>query len=47
MKNKNKVYITEHKNPDADSVCAAIAYAYLKKQLDTKDYVACRAGAVK
>jgi len=29
MKN-DIVYITGHKNPDSDSVCSAIAYAYLK-----------------
>lgn len=27
------VYVVGHKSPDTDSVCAAIAYAYLKKQL--------------
>lgn len=26
----NTVYIIGHKNPDSDSVCAAVAYAYLK-----------------
>lgn len=27
------IYITGHKNPDTDSICAAIAYAELKKRL--------------
>jgi manganese-dependent inorganic pyrophosphatase len=27
-----KIYITGHKNPDTDSICAAIAYAELKKR---------------
>ena len=39
-----------HKNPDTDSICAAISYTYLKKQLEKPDggyqYVACRAGSV-
>ena len=29
----NSVFIIGHKNPDSDSVCAAIAYAYLKNEL--------------
>ncbi len=29
----NSVYIVGHKNPDTDSVCAAVAYAYLKNQI--------------
>ena len=32
----NTVYIVGHKNPDTDSVCAAIAYAYLKNQIAKK-----------
>ena len=27
-----KVWVTGHKNPDTDSICAAISYAYLKNQ---------------
>lgn len=30
---QNIVYVTGHKNPDTDSICAAIAYAELKKKL--------------
>jgi len=30
---KNVIYITGHKNPDTDSICAAIAYAELKRRL--------------
>jgi manganese-dependent inorganic pyrophosphatase len=38
--NKKKVYIFGHKNPDTDSTCAALTYAYLKNQLDPeKEYV--------
>ena len=28
-----KIYVFGHKRPDTDSVCSAIAYAYLKKQM--------------
>lgn len=42
-----KVWVVGHKNPDMDSICAAISYAYLKNQSgDKKTYVAKRAGAV-
>ena len=42
-----KVWVVGHKNPDTDSICAAISYAYLKNQSgDKKTYVAERAGAV-
>lgn len=27
------IYVTGHKNPDSDSICAAITYSYLKNQL--------------
>ena len=47
---KRTVCVIGHKNPDTDSICAAIAYTYLKKQLEGPDgmyqYVACRAGNV-
>ena len=36
-----------HKNPDTDSICSAIAYAYLKSRTDDScSYVAARAGQV-
>ena len=42
-----KVWVVGHKNPDTDSICAAISYAYLKNQSgDKKTYVAKCAGAV-
>ena len=41
-----KVYVVGHKNPDTDSICSAIAYAELKKQITGKNYVAKRAGEV-
>ena len=47
---KSTVCVIGHKNPDTDSICAAISYTYLKKQLEKPDgryqYVACRAGSV-
>ncbi len=42
-----KVNIIGHLNPDTDSICAAISYAYLKNQLDeSTTYEARRAGSV-
>ncbi len=39
------IYVTGHRNPDADSVAAAIGYAELKGRLDTRNtYVAARLG---
>lgn len=42
---KNTIYITGHKNPDSDSICAALSYAYLKNQLGV-DAKACRLGKI-
>lgn len=41
-----KVWVVGHKNPDTDSICAAISYAYLKNQLGERQYVPKRAGAI-
>ena len=41
---KNKVYVIGHRNPDTDSVVAAVAYAKLKNLLGFEEYIACRAG---
>ena len=42
---KRTVCVIGHKNPDTDSICSAISYAYLKNQTDPEhNYVACRAG---
>ena len=35
-----------HKNPDTDSICSAICYAYLKHRMTGEEYVPCRAGEV-
>lgn len=44
---KQKVKVIGHKNPDTDSICAAIAYAALKNAVDkTRRYEPCRAGLV-
>ncbi len=43
---KNKIYVIGHKNPDTDSICSAISYAYLKNQTDERRYVAKRAGSI-
>ena len=43
-KNTDKVYIIGHKNPDTDSICSSICYAYLKRQTTGADYVPMRAG---
>lgn len=41
-----KVWVVGHRNPDTDSICAAISYAYLKNQLGGREYAAKRAGAI-
>ena len=50
MTEKQTVCVVGHKNPDTDSICSAIAYAWMKNQLQGEDgknkYVACRAGSV-
>ena len=45
---QSSTFIIGHKNPDTDSICSAIAYAYLKNQLDTEGerYTAKRAGQI-
>lgn len=44
---ENKVWVIGHKNPDTDSICAAICYANLKNHLqDGYQYIPKRAGAI-
>lgn len=44
---KRTVCVVGHKNPDTDSICSAISYAYLKNQLGTEyNYVPVRAGQI-
>jgi manganese-dependent inorganic pyrophosphatase len=41
------IYVTGHKNPDADAIAAAVGYAELKRRIDPdNDYVAVRLGDV-
>ena len=41
------IYVTGHRNPDTDSIAAAMGYAELKRRLDPRhDYVAVRLGDV-
>ena len=44
--NMRKVYVVGHKNPDTDSICSAIAYARLKREITGKEFVAKRAGQI-
>ncbi|MGI6117463.1 MAG: putative manganese-dependent inorganic diphosphatase [Bilifractor sp.] len=44
---RRTVYVVGHKNPDTDSICSAISYAYLKNILDPdRNYKPCRAGHI-
>ncbi|MBW1717342.1 MAG: putative manganese-dependent inorganic diphosphatase [Deltaproteobacteria bacterium] len=44
---KKRVLVVGHKNPDSDSVCSAIAYAYFKNLVDkARLYIPCMAGAI-
>lgn len=40
------VYVIGHRNPDTDSICSALAYAWLKNQKGDARYEAFRAGAL-
>lgn len=40
------IYVTGHRNPDTDSIVAAIAYASLRNALGDRDYLAARIGGV-
>lgn len=44
MEKEKKVWVIGHKNPDTDSICAAIAYADLKNKLGGALYESKRAG---
>ncbi|MCM0650426.1 putative manganese-dependent inorganic diphosphatase [Clostridium swellfunianum] len=43
---KDTIYITGHKNPDTDSICAAIAYAEFKNKTGHLDAIPVRLGDV-
>ena len=38
----DSIYIIGHKNPDADSICSALAYADFKESIGEKNYKAAR-----
>ena len=40
------IYVTGHKNPDTDSIVAAIAYASLRNALGDREYTAACLGLV-
>lgn len=43
--NRHHIHVIGHQHPDTDSICAAIAYANLKNQVESnKECVPCRAG---
>ncbi|MGN0204418.1 MAG: putative manganese-dependent inorganic diphosphatase [Coprococcus sp.] len=47
MSKEKEIFVIGHKNPDTDSICSAIAYAYLKNQMtESSLYVPKRAGDV-
>lgn len=47
MENEQQtVYVVGHRNPDTDSICAAISYAALKRKVTGQKYEAKRAGQV-
>ncbi|MCL2168920.1 MAG: putative manganese-dependent inorganic diphosphatase [Defluviitaleaceae bacterium] len=45
-KAKDAVYVFGHKNPDTDSICSAIAYAHLKRELGLTGALAYRLGEI-
>ena len=42
----NEIYVTGQRNPDTDSIVAAMAYANLRKALGDREYTAVRIGSV-
>ncbi len=44
MATANPIYVIGHRNPDADSICSAIAYAAFKEACGESGYVAARCG---
>ncbi len=40
------IYVIGHRNPDTDSICAALAYARLKQLTGNPDVIAARAGEI-
>ncbi|MCR4782160.1 MAG: putative manganese-dependent inorganic diphosphatase [Lachnospiraceae bacterium] len=46
INNERPVWVIGHKNPDTDSICSAIAYAYFKNQTDEGTFIPKKAGAL-
>ena len=46
MGNDRDIWVVGHKNPDTDSICAAIAYANLKNLADEGNYIPKKAGEI-
>lgn len=45
--NGHDIWVIGHKNPDTDSICAAISYAYLKNAIDEENhYIPKKAGSL-
>lgn len=42
----NEIFVTGHRNPDTDSIAAAMAYANLRNALGDREYKAVRIGAI-
>ncbi len=40
------IFVTGHRNPDTDSIVAAIAYANLRNVLGDREYIPARIGAI-
>ena len=46
MTTERKIIVVGHKNPDTDSICSAIAYAYFKNKTTEGAFEARRAGEI-
>ena len=46
MSEEREVWVIGHKNPDTDSICAAISYANLKNKTDNGNFVPKKAGEI-
>ena len=46
VNNNEKIYVIGHKNPDTDSICSSICYAYLKNKISDGNFVPMRAGEI-
>lgn len=44
--NEKRVWVVGHKNPDTDSICAAISYAHLKNKSETGTFIPRKAGNI-